>query len=58
VSQHLAVDRGDGEGQEVDAAVGVEPVDGLDQSDRGHLLEVVEVLTPVGMLAGNVLRHR
>ena len=38
--------------------VGFEPVDGVDQPDRRDLLEVVQVLAPVPMPAGDVVRHR
>src|SRR5580693_5115049 len=44
--------------RELDAAAEVEPVDGLDQPDRGHLGQVVEPLAAVPEPAGQVLDQR
>ena len=41
----LTVDRRDRVGGEVDAAIELEPVDRLDQADRAHLDEILELLT-------------
>src|SRR5439155_6118300 len=46
-----------GEGEEVGAAVRVEPVHGVDQADRRHLDQVLVGLTAVGEPAGDVLGH-
>src|SRR5260370_13948496 len=47
-----------GVGGELDAAAEIEPVDGLDQPDRGHLGQVVEPLAPVPEPARQVLDER
>ena len=44
-----------GVGRELEAALGVEAVDRLEQADRRHLHEVVERLAPVGEAPGQVL---
>jgi hypothetical protein len=44
VPAHLAGDRRDGVGQEVDAAVRLEAVDRVEEPDRARLLEVVDRL--------------
>ena len=58
VAAHLAGDRRDRERQEVDAARGLEPVDGADQTDRRDLFEVVDVVAAVGEPVGDVVGHR
>jgi hypothetical protein len=58
VALDLAADRGDGEGQEVHTPAGVEAVDGVDQPERGDLLEVLGVLPAVAVLAGDVAGDR
>src|SRR5260370_27418784 len=47
-----------GAGGELDAAAELEPVEGLDQPDRGHLGQVVEPLAPVPEPARQVLDER
>jgi hypothetical protein len=42
----LALDRGDGDGAKLVAAIGLEAVDGLDQPDSADLHEVVDRLAP------------
>ena len=42
VATHLAADGRDGVAQEVGRALGVEPADGLDQSEVGDLLEILD----------------
>ena len=54
VALDLAHDVRGGEGGELDAAVDVEAVDGLDEADRADLHEVVERLAAVGVAAGDV----
>ena len=55
VAPDLAGDRRDGEGEEVDAAVGVEPVHGADQTDGAGLFEVLERLAAAAEPPGDVL---
>ena len=55
VALQLAHDRRGGVGGELEAPLGVEPVDRLEQAEGGHLHEVVEGLAPVGEPAGEVL---
>jgi hypothetical protein len=57
VPPDLAGDRRDREGQEVDPAARVEPVDRADQADRAGLFEVLERLTTTTEAAGDVLHH-
>src|SRR5260370_27429817 len=47
-----------GVGGELDAPAEIEPVDGLDQPDRGHLGQVVEPLAAVPEPARQVLDQR
>ena len=54
----LAADRRHGEGEEVGAALGREPVDRVDQPDRRHLHEIVQRLAAAREPAGDVLGHR
>jgi hypothetical protein len=58
VPQHLPGDGGDGEGQKVDPAPGVEPVHGQDQPHRRDLLEILRGLAPVAVPAGDAPGHR
>jgi ArsR family transcriptional regulator, arsenate/arsenite/antimonite-responsive transcriptional repressor len=51
----LTEDDGDREGGERRSAVGVEAVDGVDQADRGDLLQVFGVGTRVSVAAGEVM---
>jgi hypothetical protein len=51
----LTDDRRCGVGRELEPAVGVEAVDGLEQAHRRHLDEVVEGFAPVHEPAGEVL---
>jgi hypothetical protein len=55
VPLELADDRWGGVGGELDVAVRVEPVDGLDQPDPRHLDQVVEGLPPAGEPASEIL---
>lgn len=50
-SLDLAADVGEGEGGELDLPVGVEAVDGLDQPDRAHLDDVLDVDAASGTAA-------
>src|SRR3954468_16619317 len=54
----LADDRRSGVGRELDTAFEVEPVDRLDQTDRGDLNQVVERLAAVAEAARQVLDQR
>ena len=58
VALDLADDRRGGVRRELDAAVGVEAVDRLDQPDRADLDEVLERLAAVAEAAGAVLDQR
>ena len=58
VALELAEDRGDGEGGEREAAAGVEAVDGLQQADRGDLVEVVAFGAAGRVAAGEVAGER
>jgi hypothetical protein len=55
VPLELAKDRPRGKGREFDATIGVEPVDGLHDSDRRDLHQVVQWLTSVGEPPGQML---
>ena len=52
VTEHLAGDGRDGEGQEVAAVTGVEPVHRQYQTQRRHLLHIVEVLSTGAVACG------
>ena len=54
VTLQLADDGGGGVGRELDAEARVEAVDRFQQTERRHLDQVVEGLTPVGEAAGQV----
>ena len=58
VALELAQDRRDGEGGERDGAARVEPIDRLDQPERGNLHEVLERLPGTGVAAGELPRER
>ena len=58
VALDLADDRRGGVRRELDAALGVEPVDGLEQADRADLDQVLERLATVAEPAGAVLHQR
>jgi hypothetical protein len=58
VALDLARDVRGGEGGELDAALDVEAVDGLDEADGADLHEVVERLAAVGVPAGDVADER
>src|SRR5215204_3846376 len=58
MSLDLAVDGRDRERGEVDAAVELKAVDGLDQADRAHLNEVLELLSPPCVLPGQPADER
>ena len=58
VPPHLAGDRGHGIGQEVRLPAHVVPVDGVDQSDRGHLREVFHRLAAFAEATGDVPGER
>jgi hypothetical protein len=58
VAPDLTDDGGDGEAGEVGAALGVKPVDRLDEPDHGRLHQVVEQLTAPVIAVGEVLRQR
>jgi hypothetical protein len=51
VAPDLAEDRGRGEAGELEAPLGLEAVDGLDQADRADLDQIVEGLPAVGVAA-------
>jgi hypothetical protein len=52
VPLELAEDGRDGEGREGGAALRIEAIDGLDESDACHLDEIVEGLCPAGVAGG------
>ena len=58
VALDLADDRRGGVRRELDAALGLEPVDRLDQPDRADLDQVLEGLAAVAEAAGAVLDQR
>ena len=58
VPLELADDGRDGEAGEVDAPVGVEPVDRLDQADHRDLVQVVGGLAAAAVAVGQVLGQR
>jgi len=58
VALQLAEDGVGGIGGELDAALGVEALDRLQEADGRHLDEVVQGLPPVGETAGQVAGER
>jgi hypothetical protein len=54
VALQLAEDGGRGEGGELQTPAGFEPVDRLEQSDGGHLFQVVDRDAAVGKPAGQM----
>jgi hypothetical protein len=58
VALELAQDRRDGKARERRAAARVEAVDRLQQTQRGHLDQVVERLTAAVIAAGKLARER
>jgi hypothetical protein len=58
VALDLARDVRGGEGGELDAALDVEAVDGLDEADGADLHEIVEGLAAVRVAAGDVPHER